>query len=235
MRIAVISDLHLGRGDAADPFGHEDAEFVRFLDHLERDFERIVLLGDVWELLRGALPGDERAELRRCREAHPEIARRFERPGYVYVHGNHDLAAGAIERAPENWSVEADGMRLHFTHGHRHDWIVRHAFGLARAGIWMGGWLARVGLQPVVNAVDRFEQKLRRVSPDPATCSFREWAVDEATRRNADVVITGHTHLDGVSKHGERLFLNSGTCSEGRTTFLNVDTRRQKFEVCRSW
>ena len=40
MKIAVISDLHLGRGDGSDRFGHDDAEFLRFLDFLEGDFER---------------------------------------------------------------------------------------------------------------------------------------------------------------------------------------------------
>ena len=45
MQIAVISDLHLGAGGAADGFGHDDGDFLRFLRFLERNFERIVLLG----------------------------------------------------------------------------------------------------------------------------------------------------------------------------------------------
>ena len=44
MKLAVISDLHLGRGDGADQFGHQDADFLSFLDHLEDNFERVVLL-----------------------------------------------------------------------------------------------------------------------------------------------------------------------------------------------
>ena len=34
MQLAVISDLHLGRGDRSDRFGHEDSEFLRFLRQL---------------------------------------------------------------------------------------------------------------------------------------------------------------------------------------------------------
>ncbi len=34
MEIAVISDLHLGAGDSADGFGHEDSEFLKFLEFL---------------------------------------------------------------------------------------------------------------------------------------------------------------------------------------------------------
>jgi predicted phosphodiesterase len=235
MRLAVISDLHIGRGDSVDPFGHEDGAFLPFLDHLEANFEKIVLLGDIWELLRGVLPGREKDELRLARQAHPEIARRFERSRYVYVHGNHDLATRDLESAPEEWSVEADGMKLLFTHGHRHDWILRNARWLAEASICLGGWVARAGLQPVVDFVDRVEMRTRSVSTDPATCSFRQWAVGLARERNADVAITGHTHLSGTSTHGAQMFLNSGTCSEGRTSFLSIDTQAQRFEVCRSW
>ncbi len=35
MRIAVISDLHLGRGGPADDFGHDDESFLHFLDDLD--------------------------------------------------------------------------------------------------------------------------------------------------------------------------------------------------------
>ena len=99
MEIAVISDLHLGPGGAADGFGHDDSDFIRFLAFLEANFERIVLLGDIWETLTGSLPGDPRAELLAARLAHPEIARRLSRPVYTYIHGNHDLVAGAALRA----------------------------------------------------------------------------------------------------------------------------------------
>ena len=69
MKIAVISDLHLGRGDAADLFGHDDAEFLRFLDFLEGNFERIVLLGDIFETLTCPRPLAQRRELVAAREA----------------------------------------------------------------------------------------------------------------------------------------------------------------------
>lgn len=53
MEIAIISDLHIGSGDQTDRFGHDDYEFLRFLDFLESNFSRIVLLGDVFETLTG--------------------------------------------------------------------------------------------------------------------------------------------------------------------------------------
>src|SRR5262245_13196339 len=124
MRLAVISDLHLGRRDAVDHFGHDDDSFVRFLRFLEGSCERIVLVGDIYETLTSRVPQQQLAELRAAREAHPEIVRRFDRPQYLYVHGNHDLVAGPALRAPEELALEADGVRMLFTHGHRHDWII---------------------------------------------------------------------------------------------------------------
>ena len=94
MKMAVISDLHLGDGGATDLFGHEDNEFLRFLQHLENNFEKVVLLGDIWETLTAPSPAGQLAELRRTQEAHQEIFQRFQRENYLYVHGNHDLVAG---------------------------------------------------------------------------------------------------------------------------------------------
>ena len=44
MKIAVISDIHLGRGDSADRKRGHDEELLRFLDHLEAHYEKIILL-----------------------------------------------------------------------------------------------------------------------------------------------------------------------------------------------
>jgi UDP-2,3-diacylglucosamine pyrophosphatase LpxH len=53
MKIAVISDLHLTPSGAPNVFGHADAEFLGFLGFLEKNFERILLVGDTWETLTG--------------------------------------------------------------------------------------------------------------------------------------------------------------------------------------
>src|SRR4051812_40980122 len=120
MQLAVISDLHLGRRGPTDGFGHDDAEFLRFLTFLEGNFEQIVLLGDIWETLTGTLPGHAADELRAAQAAHPELARRFRRRKYRHVHGNHDLVARDVG-VPEEITLRADGVRLLFTHGHQGD------------------------------------------------------------------------------------------------------------------
>ncbi len=235
MRLAVISDLHLGRRDAVDPFGHEDEAFLRFLRFLEDSFDRIVLLGDIYETLTARVPQQQLAELGAAREAHPELVRRFERRQYLYVHGNHDLVAGPALGAPEEVVIDADGVRILFTHGHRHDWLIRHLRQFSEWGVWAGAWLRRLGLHGLFRACDLLDQRMRGASLDATRCTFQRWAMSLGQERKADVVVTGHTHLGGVAHHGARLFLNSGTCSEGTFSFLEIDTKRGNYALHHSW
>lgn len=231
MEIAVISDLHLGSGGAADGFGHEDGEFLKFLGFLEKNFEKVVLLGDIWETLTGALPGDPGRELRRARESHPEIAARFQRNNYLYVHGNHDLVAGAVQGTPDELVVDAGGTRILFTHGHQNDDLVQRRRWLSELGVWLGGWIRRLGLSSLYRLLNELDVQRGGLSLDSTQCSFQRWAMTIAAEREFDVVVTGHTHLAANAAHGNRLFLNSGSCSEGRFSFLSMDTARARYAV----
>ena len=231
MKIAVISDLHLGAGDASDTFGHGDVEFLRFLARLEGDFERIVLLGDVWETLTSRRLFAAREGLRHAREAHAALASRFELPKYTYVHGNHDIIA-ASEGVPVEVVLDADGVRLLFTHGHHHDWLIRRARWLSETCVWLGAWVRRVGLSTVYRLGYLLDSALSRPSTHCLEDTFQTWAYALAKLRQADVVVTGHTHVAMRSERGSRLFLNSGSCSEGRFSYLAIDTKSNHYEVC---
>jgi predicted phosphodiesterase len=230
MKLAVISDLHLGAGDLADAFGHDDADFLRFLKFLEGDFERIILLGDIWETLQSRRLGSALEELRLARATHPEIAKRFERPKYRYVHGNHDIVAGLLG-VPDELQVQADGVKLLFTHGHQNDDLVMRRRWVSDLGVWLGGWIRRVGLGAFYRLCAHIDDLRGGLALDGTRCAFQRWAVGEATRREYDVVITGHTHRAARTEHGLRLFLNSGSCSEGQLSFLSLDTRRGNYAV----
>jgi predicted phosphodiesterase len=235
MKIAVISDLHLGTGNAADGFGHDDGEFLKFLGFLENNFEKLVLLGDIWETLTGNLPGDPGAELKRAREAHPEIARRFERSKYLYVHGNHDLVAGAVEGAPDELILNTGDSRILFTHGHQNDDLIQRRLWLSELGVWLGGWIRRLGMAALYRLASEIDEKRGGLSLDGAQCSFQRWAMGVAAEREFDIVVTGHTHLAARSAHGNRLFLNSGSCSEGKLSFLSLDTGLGSYAVHSSY
>ncbi len=229
MQIAVISDLHLGRGGPTDLFGHDDEEFLRFLQFLESNFERIILLGDVWETLTGADWGKRVAELHAARAHHREIAERFRRPQYTYVHGNHDYVTRDVEGAPSELVLQVDGTRLFFGHGHQGDPLIHRARWLSEFGVWLGGWLRRLRLSSLYSYFSRMDLERSQLTEK---CAIQRWAVLEALHRRADVVVTGHTHVPGRRDHDSCLFLNSGTCAEGHISFLGVDTKRATYQVC---
>lgn len=230
MKIAVLSDLHLGHGGRVDGFGHDDGEFLTFLSRLEGDHERIVLAGDVWETLHSKTPGRAARELERCRAAHPEIARRFEGPQYSYLHGNHDAVAANVVAAPDMLHLNVDGTRLLFMHGHQVDWVVKNARGFSEFIVWLGGWVVRLGLSPLKRLVERFEERLRGEHADvPEEDRFQLASIAKATQFGADIVVTGHTHNAIVAEHGDRLFMNSGSCAEGVYSWLSLDTARGEY------
>lgn len=239
MKIAVISDLHLGNGTRSDQFGHDEATFLRFLDHLEDNFERVVLLGDIYETLttRG---GAQVGELLRCKRAHAAIVERFERPTYRYLHGNHDLVAGHVDQAPDALHLNVDGQRIVFMHGHQFDWVVKKARGFSEWCAWLSGWLAKMGMKPVIKAAHAVERLLiGGDKADPSalapTDRFQRAAMSFAHTRGADIVVTGHTHHGIVAPFGDRLFLNSGACEGGAFSFLSMDTKQQRYEVQTAW
>lgn len=231
-QVAVISDLHLGSGGRTDSFGHDDAEFLRFLRHLENNFERIVLLGDIWETLTAATPGAQLTELCRAQTYHREIHERFLRPKYRYVFGNHDLVAGRHQGASEEFAIEDRGMRILFSHGHQGDSLCAHARWISEMGVWAGAWLRRLGLAPVYAYFAGMERQRARALD---RCVVRRWAVSEAESRAADIVVTGHTHVPAKAEDGHCLFLNSGTCAEGEISFLSLDTARGEYQVHASY
>lgn len=235
MRIAVISDLHLGRRDTVDHFGHDDSVFLRFLRFLESNFERVVLLGDIYETLTARRPHRQAAELAAARAAHPELVRRFALPQYHYVHGNHDLVAGTLLGAPDQLVLEADGVRMLFTHGHHHDWVIRKARWMSEAAVWAGAWLRRLRLRAMFHAFQTLDVRMSGGWMDPARNTFQRWALARAQERAADIVVTGHTHRGMRVEHGDRLFLNSGTCSEGQFSFLSLDTHNGQYGLHTTW
>jgi predicted phosphodiesterase len=229
MRIAVISDLHLGAGGHIDQFQHDETRFLKFLDFLEDNFERIILLGDVYETLMPLQFGDTRSALAQCRDAHREIVARFDRPKYTYIHGNHDWVAAEHLRAPEELRLAADGQRIIFRHGHQYDGLIKQARFVSEFGVWLGGWVLRIGLWPIYRIITRLDEG----SAAHVLTSLEKLAIESCPA--ADIVVTGHTHVPKRAEIDSKLYLNSGTCSNGRFSFLSIDTKTGTYETHTAW
>ena len=101
--------------------------------------------------------------------------------------------------------------------------------------MWLGGWLMRLRMSWIYRAAERFETWLGRTETDGRNCSFQRWAVALAQARHSDIVVTGHTHVSGRTEHSGALFLNSGSCVNGRYSFLALDTRLSTYDVRATW
>jgi predicted phosphodiesterase len=249
MQIAVLSDLHLGAKDGLDRFARAraaEARLLRLLERLERHVDRLVLLGDVFETLRGLRPGTAGDELRAAMAAYPQIARRVvDDPRYQLVHGNHDAVAARVLGTPELVRLEDHGTRIVLFHGHQLDRLARGRAPLSRLGVWAGGLLERVGVS-VTQRLDRAARRTRartlggapggagmeapRRDGAPAD-DAPEAALALGRTLGADVVVNGHTHEALRAERGGQLYLNSGTCLGGQHEVVLLDTGARRYEV----
>lgn len=237
MKIAIISDLHIGSGDKADRFGHNDHEFLSFLKFLEANFEKIVLLGDIFETLTGREYGKRMNELRRCFQAHPEVSKRLvgDRRKYIYLHGNHDMVAAEAFRSVGEHFVSIGGNTILFTHGHVFDTISQNARGLAEWFVWIGGHILRSGRRKTFDLLRSLDDRMLEYKGFSKKCDLKSRAMDAARRMGIDVMVTGHSHEGGLVHCGDGLYLNSGACLEGNFQYLAINLATMNYSYNSTW
>jgi predicted phosphodiesterase len=233
MHIAVISDIHLGRGDGADRSQGHDQALLRLLDYLEARYELIILLGDVWELLTPKWPGNPKRELRLVRAAHPELAQRFTRAPYRYIVGNHDQAVEILEGLPKEISIKADQVHMIFTHGHQFDVWAHQLRYVGEFVVWVSGWAARLGTQALTRFFDQLHNLITGASEGSQLGGLERNLIKQSRGRNAQVTVMGHTHLPGITEHDGHLLVNSGHCLGSTLHFVSLDTQRHTVTVYR--
>lgn len=232
MRIAALSDLHIGARRHTDGFGHDLARFGRFLDRLEAEHEAVVLLGDVYQTDHALVPteGAARRMLARARARVAALSARFERPPYVHVHGNHDAIAGAALGAPERLRLPGRFPVL-LIHGHQFDPVAVRARWAADLGTWSTGRLRAVGLRPLAWWLEQRDVSIKdrrfRGPAGPYARGARQLVHEHA----APIVVMGHTHCPGITPLEHGVMVNTGTCSGGRTMWVTIDSERGTIEV----
>lgn len=223
MRIAALSDFHIGVRDRADGFGHDLAAFGRFLDRLERDHDQIVLLGDIWQTDHATVPTRAAAarHLHAAQQRVPRLAARLSEPPYVYVHGNHDAIAEDEVGAPT--LVVLDGAV--FTHGHQFDPVANAAPWAAVAGTWTTGQLRKTGMRPLAAWLELRDVVIKDRRFRGATGPYAQAATELARDHDARFVVMGHTHVPSKLDLGQGVVaINTGTCSAGHRMFASIDT-----------
>ena len=220
MRIAVISDLHIGAEDfRPDGFGE-------FLDHLEREHDEIILLGDVFECYFPVLPWKALAEYDRFDRLHHDITRRFRSAKYTILSGNHDMVVRWARGIPSRTERGGPGYRILLSHGHEHEpayrtWARMHFVALY---MWLVYRLKRLGFPALYEFSYRRDYELNMKDGGAAHLEAARGLV----RRGWDVVVFGHTHVERhVELRGGGTYINTGDCVR-RRMYASLDLARRE-------
>lgn len=225
MKIAVISDLHLGT------FGCRAKELLTYLKSI--DPEVLILNGDIidiWQFSKSYFPKSHMKVVRYIMKMAMNGTKTY------YITGNHDemlrkftgMSFGNIELI-NRLELDLDGQKTLFFHGDVFDFSVQHAKWLAKLGGKCYDWL--IHLNTFVNYIsEKFGGK--RVSLSKAIKSsvkqavsfmqnFEDAAVQYAQQEACSTVICGHIHQSAdkrVEMKGQTVrYLNSGDWIENLT------------------
>ena len=233
MRIAVLSDLHLGAFDKADRGRGHDEHLLAVLSALEAEHDQIILLGDVWETLtcrfskglRGCIKGRSRRPPRRCTPIHTAK--------YRLVSGNHDWITASASGAAQEIMVDSNGLVIRFMHGHQHDpWSGSLRF-ISEFIIWFSGWMARLGTDVLIRFFDRLHNLLSKTSVADELGPSEAKLLADGADRQVDVTVIGHTHVPGIKTDQGQLLVNSGHCLGGVVHSASLDTDARTIRVVR--
>ena len=234
MQIAVLSDLHLGCKDKLDQFyrteGAEE-QLYSLLDYLERTVDKIVLLGDIFETLRGKSFNTEK-ELVRILKAYPNFSSRIlDNPKYELIQGNHDLDTVNLLSARKQIVLKDHGDKIFLMHGHQLDPLVADFWtrNFEHFGVWFGGWASRLGYDWTVkmNDISKYKSENNLWKPGP----FEKLSAWVAKQKGCNIVITGHSHHPMKEEFNGTLFMNSGTRVAGRQDLVIVDTASNDYNL----
>lgn len=224
MRLAALSDFHIGARAGMDEFRHDESAFLARLARVVGEHDRVVLVGDIWQTDHDLFFGPAAAarQLHRARRRLPRLTRALDR--LDYVHGNHDFVARDQLGARDQLRIEADGCRVLFTHGHQFDPVFARAYAAARAATWFTGRLRRAGLGPLAHYFEQQDIAIKHRRFGHAAGPYAAAARALMRDRGAEFVVMGHTHVAHCHHLPEGTVVNTGTCSHGRFTVVTIDT-----------
>ena len=225
MRIAFLSDLHLAPGALSRCVTSPD-RLLRDLDALQTWADEVILLGDVYDLLRPATPRGWRAHLGHIRQQHPQLCARLD--ALTHVWGNHDAPLRA-QGSLECWSYKSPTCSLRALHGHQSDALVKRVPVLAEAGNFAAGWLQRVNRPRMARKLGLVPERLEQLKGKGAQDGLDRIVglADEVLSQGWDIVVCGHTHRLGAFVRPQGLFLNTGAHTNlAGPEYTLVDTQR---------
>lgn len=223
MKIAVISDLHIGHCPTIHQLGHSDHDFSSFLYNLEKVYDTIILLGDIFEIeMENKLSDTETFE--KTNNEHKIITKRFSNYKYIYIFGNHDLI-GEKYNAKEYFKLSYNNLNYLFIHGHQFD----HFYQNSKKSLSYWGRLCLKTSKLIYKWVSE-ESSFGSFSIRKENEKFQNNAIYYAVKNNINVIITGHTHEPKII-NDKAIYINSGTCTYGRINYVHMDLDKQEYKI----
>jgi predicted phosphodiesterase len=225
VRIAAISDLHIGARDRTCGFRHAPRSFQAFLDALEAEHDEIVLLGDIWQLDHEAMPGRGAAlrALEMARARAPWLDRRIEGAGYTLVHGNHDAWTREALDAETQLVRSHAGRSAVLVHGDAHDPVLGGAPRVSHSATWFTGRLRWAGLRWPAEQLEEQDVQIKARRFQGADGPYAAGARQLGVAHDAQLVVMGHTHVPTLVDTGAAVLANTGTCSRRRFMGVSID------------
>lgn len=227
MRLGFLSDLHLAphRNNRCTS---TPAELIGVIDMLERGCDRVICVGDTYDLLRPARPRGWRRELAHIRQQMPELKARLDRLEQVV--GNHDrplIALGVCEE----WTLISPSQRVLVMHGHQWDVWLKRVWGLEESANFVAGWLERTGLDGISEWMGDVPGRVQAIGARGAAIEGSSdgehayWLGAQAElERGFDVMVSGHTHgLELREMPGGKLGINTGSHVHGHRDAAVLD------------
>jgi len=233
MKIAVISDFHLSPRPWMDSFGHEEDEFISFIQRLEAEHQQIVLLGDIYQTDHATLPSTTTAQrdLELARRRYPGLVEKIEGPHFHYVVGNHDAIAASVLGALPYRRLEHDGLAMVFIHGHQFDPLLNNIRPITNLSTKLMGRLRYFGLRRVAEWFEEKDVVLKEERYGGPEGPYALAARHLMRRHRAELVCMAHTHCPTQIYLPEGRLLNSGACRLGRSDYITIDTTSRRAQV----
>jgi len=234
LKIAVISDLHLGPG-LMNRCSPDARKITRWLDLIEATHDRVIIAGDLFDLSRPRRFSGWEEHLDAIHFQWGELSRRLEAMEAVY--GNHDRER-ALMGVPEQIIIPTESKPIIILHGHQFDPLIKQIPGLEKSANFAAGWFVRLGLSPLAEAMgtavalnERVESQFRRVDADDRDLSRQ--GAHRKLREGFSMVILGHSHRLRHIALPEGDFVNSGSWVCGHADWASIDTDTKQVRLFR--
>lgn len=237
MKIAFLSDTHIGRNDHTNDFQYSQVDFVDLLESLKSKTDLIILTGDIFEMWQGPKYLDIDAEVKYIKKnykfAIDTINSLIEEGNLIYVLGNHDncMRKLLVKYVRTKLLLPIEGIKLFVTHGHIYDKANSTLSIIGKTIAWLVGMLERLGWK----SADQTPTRLKRFFPGWFTGNkhYKNISLKIIEKHNPVVVVMGHTHQYEIVAIDGSMFVNTGNgCNyDGKIDITMLECKDDKYAV----